>query len=92
MQVLVRARPLTDQESTASAASVVSIHSATELEVLNADGKRSFQCSFDGVLGPSSSQEDVYNIVNTCTHSVLDGFNSTIFAYGQTGSGKVLID
>lgn len=44
---------------------------------------------FNGVLDPSSSQDDVFKKVGTsAVKNALDGFNSTIFAYGQTGSGK----
>ncbi len=89
IKVLVRVRPLDgyidggDETNT----SAVDIQSNTSLAVV-ANDKRSFQCTFDNVLGPYSTQKEVYSIVKSCTESVLDGFNSTIFAYGQTGSGK----
>lgn len=92
IQVLVRVRPLADFEvlnPDLGAETVVDIQSNTSLAIFGADGKRSFQCSFDAVLGPLSSQAEVYHTVRDCTSSVLEGFNSTIFAYGQTGSGKV---
>lgn len=43
---------------------------------------------FDGVLGETSSQKEVYDAVSPLITSVLDGFHSSILAYGQTGSGK----
>lgn len=87
----MRVRPLTESESLEpEPRSVVDIQSNSSLAVSNFDGKRTFQCIFDAVLGSSSSQTDVYSVIKSCTKSVLDGFNSTIFAYGQTGSGKVL--
>ena len=99
IQVLVRVRPLSSDgfggESDYAlggdlgAETVVDIQSETTLAVTNADGKRTFQCAFDSVLGPFSTQTEVYRTVQGCTQSVLEGFNSTIFAYGQTGSGKV---
>ena len=86
----MRVRPLTESESCEpEPRSIAEIQSTTALSICNADGKRSFQCNFDAVLGVSSSQADVYTTIRSCTQSVLDGFNSTIFAYGQTGSGKV---
>ena len=90
IQVLVRVRPLFDNVKSLDlgAETVVDIQSSQSLAVTTGDGKRSFQCSFDSVLGPFSSQSDLYRAVQSGTRSVLDGFNSTIFAYGQTGSGK----
>jgi kinesin family protein 3/17 len=90
IKVLVRMRPLNESElsSPTGYESVVDIHDDISLSLTNGDGKRTFQCSFDAILGSTSTQQDVYNTVQSCTESVLDGFNSTIFAYGQTGSGK----
>lgn len=90
IKVLVRVRPLSDKELSENNVNVVEIGDEQSLKVTSADGKKSFQCAFDAVVGPSTSQAQVYDIVRGCTKSVLDGFNSTIFAYGQTGSGKVL--
>ncbi|XP_071225391.1 kinesin-like protein KIF3C isoform X2 [Salvelinus alpinus] len=45
--------------------------------------------TFDSVYDASSRQRDLYDeTVRPLIHSVLDGFNGTIFAYGQTGTGK----
>lgn len=45
--------------------------------------------TFDSVYDASSKQRDLYDeTVRPLIHSVLDGFNGTIFAYGQTGTGK----
>lgn len=44
--------------------------------------------SFDCVLGPQSSQEDVYNEVRGMVDSAYDGYHCTVVAYGQTGAGK----
>ena len=43
---------------------------------------------FDAVLGPRSSQADVYSNVKEIVEAVANGYNGTIVAYGQTGSGK----
>lgn len=90
IEVLVRVRPLTSNERDYDLGvdSVVDIKSDTSLGVTNSDGRRSFQCAYDAVFGPESTQTDIYECVRGCTESVLDGINSTIFAYGQTGSGK----
>lgn len=89
IKVLVRVRPLNENELLNNSDSSVELLGDKSLNVTSADGRKSFNCAYDAVLGPSSSQSDVYDVVRTCTSSVLDGFNSTIFAYGQTGSGKV---
>lgn len=45
--------------------------------------------SFDHLLLPQSTQEEVFDLIGKPAISdVLDKFNSTIFAYGATGSGK----
>ena len=91
IRVLVRVRPMNASERGADgpdADSVVDVQTTQELSVTNADGTRAFQCAFDAVLGPTSTQQDAYRTVQGCTASVLNGVNATIFAYGQTGSGK----
>jgi hypothetical protein len=86
---LVRVRPLSDKEVSSGNESVIDLLDKQSLVVTSLDGKKTFQCKFDSIVGPSSTQKEVYDIVRGCTKSVLEGFNSTIFAYGQTGSGKV---
>ncbi|CDJ37486.1 kinesin motor domain-containing protein, putative [Eimeria tenella] len=49
--------------------------------------ERSFR--FDGILGPQSSQEDVFKAVaEPLVEAALQGVNGTVFAYGPSGSGK----
>ena len=44
---------------------------------------------FSTILGPSSSQEHVYQTVcDNMIDDVITGRNCSVFAYGQTGSGK----
>mmetsp|Transcript_9614 Transcript_9614/g.14470 ORF Transcript_9614/g.14470 Transcript_9614/m.14470 type:complete len:762 (-) Transcript_9614:127-2412(-) len=89
IKVLVRIRPLNETEiGNTGEESSVTFYDSSSLTLRNADNRKKFQCSFDAVLGPQSTQEEVYDAVQVCTSSVTDGFNSTIFAYGQTGSGK----
>ena len=60
------------------------IHVRSESEV-----SRELRCAFDSVLGPESTQLQVYETVGKpCINAVQEGYNATIFAYGQTGSGK----
>ncbi len=98
IQVLVRVRPMHDlivghnrdlgENYDEALNAAIDIQSSTTLAVANTDGKRVFNCTYDHVLGPSSTQAELYDIVKKCTISVVEGFNATIFAYGQTGSGK----
>ena len=44
--------------------------------------------SFDRVLDPFSSNDDVYDEVSDLVEGVLKGFSLSVFAYGATGSGK----
>jgi len=45
--------------------------------------------TFDRVLGPDASQDDVYDAVGSkALDAVLKGCEACILAYGQTGSGK----
>lgn len=44
---------------------------------------------FDGVLGPESTQEQVFeDVASEVFEDVLKGYATTIFCYGQTGTGK----
>ncbi|RYH17605.1 hypothetical protein EON65_28345 [archaeon] len=91
VKVLVRVRPLNNKEQLDinNAELAVAITSSNSLSVTSVDQKKSFQCSYDAVLGPYATQSQVYDKVKECTMAVMNGINATIFAYGQTGSGKV---
>eukprot|EP00698_Gefionella_okellyi_P000247 TRINITY_DN10216_c0_g1_i1.p1 TRINITY_DN10216_c0_g1~~TRINITY_DN10216_c0_g1_i1.p1 ORF type:complete len:1088 (+),score=262.23 TRINITY_DN10216_c0_g1_i1:117-3380(+) len=47
------------------------------------------QFHFDEILGPTTSQGEVFDHVGTAIcKDVMSGYNGTIMAYGQTGAGK----
>ena len=50
-QVLVRVRPFSEKEIADKNDFVVDIINEKSLSVTNVEGKKSFQCSFDAVLG-----------------------------------------
>jgi len=52
----------------------------------NGGAGKNFQ--FDAVLGPRSTQADVFGSVKGIVEAVAAGYNGTVVAYGQTSSGK----
>lgn len=92
VQVLLRCRPLNEDELRANVPQVISCNEQRrEVTVLqNVASKqidRTF--TFDKVFGPKSQQRSLYDqAIAPIVHEVLEGFNCTIFAYGQTGTGK----
>ncbi|ONM00596.1 Kinesin-like protein KIN-5D [Zea mays] len=92
IQVLLRCRPLSDEERRVGTPVVVTCNDqrrevSVAQNIANKQIDRTF--AFDKVLGPKSQQQDVFNhAVVPLVSEVLDGYNCTIFAYGQTGTGK----
>ena len=90
MQVIVRQRPpslgdnsnVVSIDSSSTTLSLVSSRSATTQD-------QNFKFKFRKVLGPETSQTDVFDQCGAPTIAgVLEGYNATIMAYGQTGAGK----
>ncbi|XP_044495874.1 kinesin-like protein KIN-5B [Mangifera indica] len=92
VQVLLRCRPLSDDEERLNVPRVVSCNEhkreVTVMQnVANKQIDRVF--TFDKVFGPKSQQRSIYDqAIVPIVNEVLDGFNCTVFAYGQTGTGK----
>ncbi|KAG7036905.1 Kinesin-like protein KIN-5D [Cucurbita argyrosperma subsp. argyrosperma] len=92
VQVIVRCRPLSDDEMRLHTPVVISCHeSRREVSAIqtiaNKQIDRTF--AFDKVFGPASQQRELYDLaVSPIVYEVLEGYNCTIFAYGQTGTGK----
>ncbi|ESN94380.1 hypothetical protein HELRODRAFT_68699 [Helobdella robusta] len=85
VKVVVRCRPLDKKEIESGFADVVKVHS--DKNMIEVEGGKQFY--FDQVYGSNSSQKDIFEkTFQNLIHSVLEGFNGTIFAYGQTGTGK----
>ncbi|GMN24432.1 hypothetical protein TIFTF001_000559 [Ficus carica] len=92
VQVLVRCRPLSEDELRLHTPVVVTCNenrrevSAIQ-NIANKQIDRTF--AFDKVFGPASQQKELYDqAVSPIVFEVLEGYNCTIFAYGQTGTGK----
>ncbi|KAH6765604.1 P-loop containing nucleoside triphosphate hydrolases superfamily protein [Perilla frutescens var. hirtella] len=92
VQVIVRCRPLSDEEARIHTPVVISCNEnkrevCAVQNIANKQIDRTFL--FDKVFGPSSQQKDLYEqAVCPIVFEVLEGYNCTIFAYGQTGTGK----
>ncbi|XP_050291706.1 kinesin-like protein KIN-5D [Quercus robur] len=92
VQVLVRCRPLSDDELRVHTPVVISCNEnrrevCAVQSIANKQIDRTF--AFDKVFGPNSQQKELYEqSVSPIVNEVLEGYNCTIFAYGQTGTGK----
>ncbi|XP_030926960.1 kinesin-like protein KIN-5B [Quercus lobata] len=92
VQVLLRCRPLNDDEIRSNVPRVISCNEhKREVTVIqnlaNKQVDRAF--TFDKVFGPKAQQRSIYDqAIAPVVNEVLDGFNCTVFAYGQTGTGK----
>ncbi|KDD75012.1 kinesin, partial [Helicosporidium sp. ATCC 50920] len=92
IQVVVRCRPLSKEETASRAPCVVKCTDALREVTLqqNIGGKQIGRTyHFDRVLSGETTQEELYQrTVSPMVDEMLEGFNCTIFAYGQTGTGK----
>nr|XP_033812697.1 centromere-associated protein E [Geotrypetes seraphini] len=88
VKVCVRLRPLIHREKSKDQGdSVTFFWKADQCSVSQTDGTKSF--NFDRVFHSGEATETVYQeIAVPIIHSVIQGYNGTIFAYGQTASGK----
>uniref|UniRef100_A0AC35TLQ6 Kinesin-like protein n=1 Tax=Rhabditophanes sp. KR3021 TaxID=114890 RepID=A0AC35TLQ6_9BILA len=92
IKVVVRCRPLSENEISEGHHSVVSIDTSRgQIEIKNLkelkEAPKSY--TFDAIYDGNSTQSELYDeTFRDLVNSVLNGFNGTIFAYGQTGTGK----
>eukprot|EP00051_Salpingoeca_urceolata_P021217 m.329352 g.329352 ORF g.329352 m.329352 type:complete len:662 (-) comp19757_c0_seq19:57-2042(-) len=88
INVVVRVRPLNDREQGQDQLVRPSAQQS-EIEVLaSAANEKPKRFTFDRVLGPESTQADVFQSMKVPMAKFFAGFNVCVFAYGQTGSGK----
>ncbi|KAJ4972271.1 hypothetical protein NE237_005370 [Protea cynaroides] len=92
VQVLVRCRPLSDEEQRLNISKVISCNEQRrEINVLQSIANKQIDraFTFDKVFGPKAQQRSIYDhAISPIVNEVLEGFNCTVFAYGQTGTGK----
>ncbi|XLR10658.1 hypothetical protein S83_038596, partial [Arachis hypogaea] len=92
VQVLLRCRPLSDDEQKSNVPKVVTCNeNKREVTVMQTLANKQIDrvFTFDKVFGPKAQQRSIYDqAIAPIVNEVLDGFNCTVFAYGQTGTGK----
>ncbi|OZJ03054.1 hypothetical protein BZG36_03774 [Bifiguratus adelaidae] len=86
VQVLVRCRGLLANEKSEKPPLAVIVPDVRGREVYIRPTQH--PSSFEQVFGPSSRQEDVFQVVCPLIQDVLLGYSCTVIAYGQTGTGK----
>eukprot|EP00931_Biecheleriopsis_adriatica_P116389 TRINITY_DN9202_c0_g1_i2.p1 TRINITY_DN9202_c0_g1~~TRINITY_DN9202_c0_g1_i2.p1 ORF type:complete len:1757 (-),score=362.44 TRINITY_DN9202_c0_g1_i2:85-5355(-) len=87
IRVFVRVRPLNAREGSAHFRDTIRTDTDSGMVHLLAEPPRTF--AFDGVLGESASQDEVFKLFGTSVgEACLSGYNGSIYVYGQTGSGK----
>ncbi|XP_075744834.1 kinesin-like protein KIF12 isoform X2 [Rhipicephalus microplus] len=90
INVVVRVRPLTDQESESNKAQALNYPGEGQVLVEEPVSGQTKLFTFTVVFEPEATQEDVFEHcgIKRLIDMALDGFASTILAYGQTGAGK----
>ena len=83
LKIIIRMRPILNEEDDST---FVDLEDDNTLHIKR-PGNFSFM-KFNNILPPSSTQKDVFNLVDDSIKQFLNGINITIFAYGQTGAGK----
>eukprot|EP01132_Coremiostelium_polycephalum_P002820 gene2820-3505_t len=85
--IRVMARPLNDREKALKEnQNVFDFPNETQVVISHTGKNEPF--TFDRIFPPDSTQEEVFETIESTVTDVLSGFNATIFTYGQTGSGK----
>ena len=95
VRVIVRCRPMNENEVMRGDLNIVNITDDTTLEVEAPGNSNSGmgihkRFRFNRCLGADCSQENFFNEcgIQQLLDSALNGYAATVFAYGQTGSGK----
>uniref|UniRef100_A0AAV2LUK3 Kinesin-like protein KIFC3 n=1 Tax=Knipowitschia caucasica TaxID=637954 RepID=A0AAV2LUK3_KNICA len=89
IRVFCRVRPVSQEEQdSADAKTMLSFDSDDDSILYLSNKGKIMTFELDRVFPPKSTQEEVFQEVQSLVTSCIDGFNVCIFAYGQTGSGK----
>ncbi|EGG24817.1 kinesin-1 [Cavenderia fasciculata] len=91
IKVMARFRPLNSKEKAdTSSPCIAQFPEETQL-VVNGTGPhrdQSIPFTFDRVFPPETTQEDIFQQLQSTIDDILNGYNGTILCYGQTSSGK----
>lgn len=89
IRVFCRVRPVSQEEQdSADSKTMLSFDSDDDSILYLSNKGKVMTFELDRVFPPKSTQEEVFQEVQSLVTSCIDGFNVCIFAYGQTGSGK----
>lgn len=87
VKVVLRVRPLNDDEIQHGSNKCVVVNDDTSLTIDCKPEPKTF--NYDYIVNEEETQESVFvNVARPIVDYCLEGYNGTIFAYGQTGSGK----
>ncbi|XP_071502620.1 uncharacterized protein [Diadema antillarum] len=87
VNVVIRVRPLSEQENKRGDRNVVVVQSPSSLLI---EGDKNKQFTFNHVFPGEATQQDVLEEcgIKKMVDMAVEGYACTAFAYGQTGSGK----
>lgn len=89
IRVFCRVRPKIKEDGGGMMGNIVVDYDRDDNGLIYVNNKgRSQTFEMDLVFTPESTQQQVFDEVQSLVTSCVDGFNVCIFAYGQTGSGK----
>ncbi|PSR98217.1 Kinesin-like protein [Actinidia chinensis var. chinensis] len=92
MQVVLRCRPLSEDENRAKTPVAISCNEhRREVSVIQNLAHKQIDKTFvfDRVFGPGSQQKDLFEeAIAPRVNEALEGYNCTVVALGQTGTGK----
>ncbi|KAK4166105.1 chromosome-associated kinesin KIF4B [Cladorrhinum sp. PSN259] len=66
--------------------SMVHVQSPTSLSIDSPQGRKLFV--FDRVFGPEIGQAGIWEYLDDCVNTFIQGYNVSVLAYGQSGAGK----
>ncbi|XP_048887388.1 kinesin-like protein KIFC3 isoform X2 [Brienomyrus brachyistius] len=88
IRVFCRVRPVGQEATSSGSRSVVTFDPDDDALLHLASKGKLMTFELDKVFPPQTTQEEVFQEVQSLITSCIDGYNVCIFAYGQTGAGK----
>ncbi|XP_023674278.2 kinesin-like protein KIFC3 isoform X2 [Paramormyrops kingsleyae] len=88
IRVFCRVRPVGQEAGSSGSRSIVTFNPDDDALLHLANKGKLMTFELDKVFPPQTTQEEVFQEVQSLITSCIDGYNVCIFAYGQTGAGK----